>query len=104
MFGRLLLGDPGGDEVLSNLEQVDRTTLAQLDEDGDPFAQTLVVHADRSRFHDTRVEHENVFDFFRGDVLAAPNDHVFLAVGDRQVSVGVEASDVPGTKPAARQE
>ena len=101
MFGRLLLGDPGGDEVLSNLEQVDRVALAKLDEHGDLLAQTFVADPHCGCFDDTRVEHEDVFDFFRGDVLAAPNDHVFLAVGDRQVSVGVEASDVPGTKPAA---
>jgi hypothetical protein len=47
---------------------------------------------------------EQVLDFLGRDVLPAADDDVLQPVGDRQVPVGVEPSDVSGPEPAAGQE
>ena len=66
--------------------------------------RTVVGLADGRDVGHRRVQGEQVFDLLRGDVLAAADDHVLLAVGDRQVAVGVEPPDVAGAEPTAGEE
>ena len=53
------------------------------DERLDGLAPLLVGHADDGRLGDGRVLEQAVLDLDRRDVLAARDDHVLLAVGDR---------------------
>src|SRR5438445_207850 len=60
--------------------------------------------ADHAHVGDRWVRHERVLDFRGVDVLAARHDHVFYAVMDVEVAVGVEIAGVAGTEPAAVEE
>ena len=48
---------------------------------------------------DRRMRHEHVLDLARIHVEAAAQDHVLLAIDDRQIPVGVELADVAGPEP-----
>ena len=47
--------------------------------------------------------HDRVFDFDGGDVLAAGDDDVLLAVAEFDVAVGMDDADVAGVEPAAAE-
>ncbi len=65
------------------------------------LAPLLVGHADHRRPRRTvRVAEHSVLDLDRRDVLAAADDHVLLAVGDRHVAVVVDRAAVAGVEPA----
>ena len=57
-------------------------------------------HADHRDLGDGRVREEHVLDLDRGDVLAAGDDDVLLAVADREVAVVADHAAVAGVEPA----
>ena len=64
------------------------------------LAEPGVGRGDDRDLGDARHAHEQLLDLGRADVLAAADDDVLLAVGDREVAVGVEHADVAGHEPA----
>ena len=73
-------------------------------DDGDrPFAPLRVGKADDGAFGDVGELVDDALDLARGDVLAARDDHVLLAVGDEQEAVLVEIADVAGAEPVAEE-
>ena len=66
----------------------------------DLLAQLRVGHAVDGGVGDLGVVHEPLLDLDAVDVLAAPDDHVLLAVGDEEEAVLVEVADVAGVQPA----
>src|SRR5262245_20563783 len=44
---------------------------------------------------------QHLLDFARVDIESAANDHVFLAVHDEEIALGVHGSDIARVKPAA---
>ena len=68
----------------------------------DGFAAVVVLEADGAGLQNFRMTEQHAVDFHGIDVVAAGNDHVFLAVGDAQIAVFVKAADIAGMKlPAA---
>src|ERR1051326_363143 len=72
---------------------------AEDDEGLDRLAPFLVGQADDRGFRDRGMLEQSVLDLDRRDVLAAGDDHVLLAVADRDVRV-VLVSAVAGVEPA----
>ena len=56
--------------------------------------------SDHGALVDGRVLVEDLLDLARVDVVAAPDDQVFLAVDDEVVAVGVDPRQVAGAEPA----
>src|SRR5205085_7265210 len=65
------------------------------------FPQTRIGRGDHRALEHAVDACEDILDLGGTDVLAAADDHVALAVGDREVAVAVEHADVPGAVPAA---
>ena len=86
-----------GDEVLLR-GGVD--VRVEHDERRDELAPLLVGDADHRDLAHRVVRHQGVLDLDRGDVLAAGDDDVLLAVGDRDVAV-LERAAVAGVEPVA---
>ena len=69
--------------------------------DPDQRDEELAAVADHHRLAHVRRDLEAVLDLRRRDVLAAGgDDHVLLAVGDRQEALLVDRADVAGVEPA----
>ena len=68
----------------------------------DPLAPVRVRQADDGGLEDIFHLIDNPFDFGRGDVFAARDNHVFLAVREEQKSVFVEMADIAAPEPAFR--
>ena len=81
----------------------DLLALGDDDERGDHLAPLVVGDADDGDLGDGRVAEDGVLHLDRGDVLAAGDDHVLLAVGDGQVAAVVDRAAVAGVEPAAVQ-
>ena len=64
------------------------------------LAEPRVGRRDHRDLGDARHAHEQLLDLLRAHVLAAADDDVLLAIGDREVAVGVEHADVAGHEPA----
>src|SRR5262245_59568397 len=79
-------------DVLSGLRHDVRLVL---------FAEPLVAHADHRRQRHGRMQEQRFLDLARVDVEAAAENHVLLAIDDRQIPVGIELADVAGAEPAA---
>src|SRR4051812_36009275 len=58
------------------------------------FPQAFVGRTEHAHFGDLGAGVELGLDFRRRDVLAAPDDDLFLAIDDEQISVVVEVADV----------
>src|SRR6266567_275555 len=56
--------------------------------------------ADDSSLQDCRILVEDVLDLNRGDVLTPGDDHVFGAVDDVDIAVGIDRSEVARVEPA----
>jgi hypothetical protein len=65
------------------------------------FAFARIGDADDGGFFDAGELVDDFFDFARIDVDAVDEEHVFLAVGDVVVAVGVAMADVAGEQPIA---
>src|SRR5436190_13147031 len=83
------------------LVRVNLLARLQHDERLDLLPQALVRHADDRRQRDRRMREERLFDFAGVHVEPAPQNHVLLAIDDRQIAVGVELTDIARAKPAA---
>src|SRR5271166_1440232 len=83
-------------------DQVDLELLAgmQRDEQHRLFAVDRVRPADDRGFGDLRPLVDHRFDLAGVDVLPAADDHVLRPVDQHQVTVLIEAPDVPGVQPA----
>ena len=68
--------------------------------DGD-LAPVVVGRGDDRGLGDRGVGGQRLLDLDRGDVLAAGDDHVLLAVAQLDVAVGVHDAEVAGVEPAA---
>ena len=64
------------------------------------LAPALVGHADDGDLLDLTQRRDHVLDLARVEVVAAADDHVALAVDDRDVAVGVAPPQVAGRRPA----
>src|SRR5690606_10294344 len=73
-------------------------------DDGDgAFAPSLVRNADHGDLAHLRQLVDHALDLRRGDILAAADDHVLLAIGDVKESLLVEIADVAGSEPVAEE-
>ena len=70
------------------------------DERARVLAEPRVGRGDDRDLGDAGHAQQQLLDLARADVLAAADDDVLLAVGDREVAVGVEHADVAGREPA----
>ena len=89
-----MVGEVGHRELGAIGEHDDRDRL---------LAPALVAHADHRDFAHLRQLVDHALDLGGGDVLAAGDDHVLLAVGQVQEAVLVEIADVAGTEPVAEE-
>ena len=74
------------------------------DECGDLLAEPGVGHADHRRLEHVRVLVQRLLHLARVHVVAAADDHLLLAVDEKQVAVVVDVADVAGGEPAVRGE
>ena len=65
--------------------------------------QRCVGHTDDGDFAHLRQFVDDALDLGGGDILAAGNDHVLLAIGQVEKAVLIEIADVSGTKPVAEE-
>src|SRR5690606_5895974 len=63
------------------------------------FAETIVRNTNYGDERNSRVRDDELFKLARIDVVAAAQDHIFLAVNDRQESILVHRADIAGVKP-----
>ena len=80
---------------------VDGTVEGDGGDDG--LAPALVGQPEDGDLAHRRVAHEDLLDLDRVDVLAAGDDHVLLAVDERDVAVVVDLAEVAGVEPAAAE-
>ena len=67
----------------------------------DLLSERLVGDAERDRLEDRRVRQEHVLELPRVDAVAAPEDHVLLAIDEEEVAVLVQVAHVPGREPTS---
>src|SRR6476620_4398041 len=67
--------------------------------DGDILPKGFVGHCESDRFRNPPMMQDDVFDFARSDLFAAPVDHFFQPPCDEEISIGVEITLVAGSKP-----
>ena len=79
-------------------------TRAQADERAHGLAERVVGRRAHRHLVDEGVLGQHVLDFAGRDVLAATDDDVLHAIGDREEPVGVEAALVAGAEPRAVDE
>ncbi len=85
-------------------DQLGGRDLAVAGDGGDDrLAPALVGQPEDGHLADGRVAHEDLLDLDRVDVLAAGDDHVLLAVDERDVAVLVDLAEVAGVEPAAAE-
>ena len=105
VFGPLLAGQAARFEMRAHRLEVGRgRARLHAHERAAAFAEPRVGRADHRDLGDPRHAHELLLDLDRAHVLAAANDDVLLAVGDREVAVGVAHTDVAGHEPAVGRE
>ena len=68
------------------------------------LTEPRIGRRDHRDLGDARHAHQLLLDLDRADVLAAADDDVLLAIGDREKAVLVEHADVAGHEPTARRE
>src|SRR5690606_37895856 len=97
----LLAGHPGPFEVVPHLVQRGHG-VAGFDpyHGGGAFAEARIGRGDHDGLGDGGHAEQHLLHLQRADVLAAADDQVGLAVGDGQVAVVVEHTDVAGVVPA----
>ncbi len=96
----LLAGQPGGREMRAYLvERRYRPPPAHADHGGGVLAEALVRLGHHRHLGDRVHTQHQLFDLLGTDVLAAPDDDVRDAVGDGEVAVLVEDTDVAGAVP-----
>ena len=60
--------------------------------------------AEDGRDSDQRIELQRILDRLRRDEFSARSlDQIFLAIGDREISVGVDVANVAGLEPVSRR-
>ena len=92
-------------EVGRDVGEVDRGhARREPDQRARVLAEPRVGRGDHDDLGDQREGREGFFDLGRGDVLAAPDDHVLQPVRDREEAVGVDDAHVAGAVPARRVE
>ena len=69
---------------------------AQFDNRARGFAPFRMRRADDRRLRHGGMHSQRVFDFDRRDILAARNNHIFGAIGQAQIIVGIDDSDIAG--------
>ena len=93
----------GGDPLLGELDDVlggGGGALAQRDRGAHLLAHQLVRHPDHGDLDDVGVGVDDLLDLARVHVHAAAQDHVLLAVDDREVALVVHGREVAGAEPA----
>ena len=73
---------------------VKRMTGARNKNSGGNFALVAVRHADDRTYADVRMAEQQIFNLDGVDVVPPGDDHVLLAVDDKQVSVVVQIANV----------
>ena len=85
-------------------DQLGRRGLAVTGHGGDDrLAPALVGQPEDGDLAHGRVADDDLLDLDRVDVLAAGDDHVLLAVDERDVAVLVDLAEVAGVEPAAAE-
>ena len=78
-------------------------TGTALDDEQRPLVPARVLDPDHRRFGDRGVADGDVLERDRADPFAAALDHILRAIGDLQVTVGIDGRDIAGGKPAVAQ-
>src|SRR5712691_7396268 len=102
-LGKLLPGDLPRLQKPDQLGERGRLAGSRDHERAGALLEARVGHPDDGDRGDLRVRKEQVLDLGRGQVLAAADDEVLRAAGDREVSVLVEDAAVAGPEPAVRR-
>ena len=89
--------------VVGEVRQVQRAAVRQHHDRDRLFAPALVAHADDGDLAHLRQFVDHALDLGGGDVLAAGDDHVLLAVGEIEKAVLVEIADVAAAEPVAEE-
>src|SRR5689334_16035326 len=101
--GRRLVARDLGLAVRDEVGLGERRPLGLHHQRLDGLAPLLVRYADDGDLRDVGMAEDDVLDLDRRNVLAAGDDHVLLAVADRQVALVVDGAAVAGVEPAALQ-
>ena len=83
--------------------EVEARAFGQHDDRDRPLAPALIAQADDRDFAHLRQIVDDALDLGGGDVLAAGDDHVLLAVGQIQKAVCVEIADIAAAEPVAEE-
>ena len=78
-------------------------SLAHDDERLDGLPPLNRGHADDGALFDAGMTHQDRLDFRGSNILAAADDHVVLATGEKHVAVVVEPSEIAGRAPSVGQ-
>src|SRR5580698_2102361 len=90
-----------GGAVAKKLASIDVGARARDDVADHLFAVNRVRHADGRGFDHAGALHQARIDLDRRDFRAAANDQLFLATGEDQKTIGIEAAEIAGTDTAA---
>src|SRR5207237_3598125 len=91
-----------GDALLDMIDELQLRggcTRSQFDVRDDRLAPFWIRQADDGRLEDGWVRGQDLLDLDRGDVLAAGEDDVLLAVADLDVPVGLQHPEIARTEP-----
>ena len=92
-------------EVRAHRDQVRRGDAGlHAEERAAESRRAAVGRGDDRDLGDAGHAHQQLLDLRRAHVLAAADDDVLLAIGDREVAVGVEHADVAGHEPTVGRE
>src|SRR4029450_2759981 len=96
----LLSGEPDRSQMLAHLVERRRAaTLTEADHGGGALAETNVWRGHDADLRDRIHAHQQLLDLLGADVLAAADDDVRHAIGDREVSLVVEHADIASPVP-----
>ena len=100
----ILKAEMRGSRKASQLLLRQTAGLVRVDHGDRHLAQPVVRHSEHAGLGDGGAGVDLRFDLGAGDILAAADDDVLLAVDDEQIAVLVDVADVAGADVAVRGE
>src|SRR3979411_1716982 len=99
--GNLMLAELAGEECPELVQREWHGAVAQFDKGLRRLAAVLVRYADHDHFLHRGVFIDRLLDHLRIDVEAAGDDHVLLAIDQKEIAVPVHVADVAGQETIA---